>query len=92
LRFDPVLSTEDEATLSVEFADPDTACNMPDIPAGETYMIKDIWDSDWRDALAIELECDVILWFPKSAPEVPNPDRIAVTFSKTLSVQERKAF
>jgi len=91
LRFDPPLDPVTELPLISEiFTDPATACNMPTMDAGTTYMIKDIFDSDFRDVLGAELGCDVILWFPKSSPEVEKPDRIAITFSKSLSVQDKK--
>jgi hypothetical protein len=91
LRFNPDLSTADENTLrTVTFPDETTASDMPAQVAGETYMIKDIWHSEWRADLGTALGCEVILWFPKSAPEVERPDRIAITFSKVLGVQEKK--
>lgn len=90
LRFDPPLDPGEETLIDAIFVDPATAGDMPVYPVDSTYMIKDIFDSDFRDVLGVELGCDVILWFPKSSPELERPDRIAIAFSKTLSVQERK--
>ena len=91
LRFDPPLDPVTEEPLVADiFTDPATAGNMSTQDASMTYMIKDIFDSDFRAVLGADLGCEVTLWFPKSSPELERPDRIAITFNKTLSVQDKK--
>lgn len=91
LRFDPPLDSNEEILVTAIFADPNTAARVP-MDQGSSFIIKDIWDSTFISDLAMELNCDVWIWFYRSEATTPEnlTDRMAITFSKSLSVQERK--
>jgi len=92
IRFDPPLDPSTELPLiEAIFADPAQTTEAPVIGmVNQVYMMKDIYYSSFRDDLAAELGCEVHLWFPKSSPELPNSDRIAIHCSKLLTVQDKK--
>lgn len=89
IRFAPPLNPLEEEKLNEVFSDPASVCDPPELPLGQVYQIKDIYDSDFAQQLERELGCEITFWFPKSNPSAARPDRIALAFSKQLSPQDK---
>ena len=97
IRFDPPLTIEEEPLVAAIFADPATAASVPDM--GESFVIKDCFDSSFMEDLAIAIEgvhgtpVTPWIWFYRGDVSTPEgtTDRIALTFDRDLTVQESKA-
>ena len=89
LYYDPPLTEEEQKKIENVFNSESRPADPPKKDAGQEFVISDIWDSDFREALGKKFDCEVTVWFDKSDPSLRRTDRIKLQFSKQLTEEDR---
>ena len=90
VTFDAELTTEQKTNLDTLMAEGAAAFDPPNPTGVSIFSLEDIYE-DFESVRTASNDPGAEIWFRESTPGSGNYDKIEIQFSKSLSVQERKA-
>jgi len=90
VKFEAELTTEQKTNLDTLMAEGAAAFDPPNPTGVSIFSLDDIYE-DFDTVRTAANDPGAEIWFRESTPGSGNYDKIEIQFSKSLSVQERKA-